>query len=77
MAFNESFVNNLAEHLTIFLGGATTMGIIAHAVQTFPVPKNAYGAWLLGVIQFAVGQRERSKNTLQGAATETIAAPLK
>lgn len=52
-----------------FLSGAVGFGIIAHAVNTFPTPANLYGAWLLGVIQFAVGQRVAAKNTLQGLQT--------
>lgn len=37
------------------------MSVIGHAVNTFPVPSNKYLAWLLSVIQFAVGQREQSR----------------
>jgi hypothetical protein len=39
------------------------MSIIGHAVNTFPVPANKYGAWLLSVVQFAVGQRTQAKQT--------------
>jgi len=52
--------------------GATGLGIIGHAVNTFPVPKNQYGAWMLGVIQFAVGQRVAAKNTLNGKDSKII-----
>ena len=63
------------EHLGFIFGGATAMGIIAHAVNTFPTPKNPYGAWFLGVVQFAVGQRVAAKNTLQGMDTVATAMP--
>lgn len=56
------------------LTGATAFGIIAHAVQSFPTPKNPYGSWLLGVVQFAVGQRQRAQNTVNGAQTLTFPA---
>ncbi len=57
--------------LTGLLTGGVAFGIIAHAVQTFPTPENKYGAWLLGAIQYAVGQRERALNTLAGSDTAT------
>ena len=53
----------LLEHLEYFFTGAAGLGIVAHAVNTFPIPKNPYGQWLLGVIQFAVGQRQLAKTT--------------
>ena len=51
------------------MGGATAVGIIAHAVQSFPTPTNKYAAWFLGVIQFAVGQRQQAINTMGGFKT--------
>jgi hypothetical protein len=62
-------MHHLAEHWGDVLAGASVVGLVAHAVNTFPTPDNAYGAWLLGVIQFAVGQRVASKNTLKGMDT--------
>jgi len=62
-----------APHLTGLLTGGVAFGVIAHAVQTFPVPDNKYGAWLLGTIQYVVGQRERGLNTLAGSDTATAA----
>lgn len=58
--------NNFGEHVTIFLAGSTAMGLIGHAVSTFPVPSSALGKWLLGVIQFAVGQRMQAMQTRTG-----------
>lgn len=55
--------------------GAAALATIAHAVNTFPTPLNKYGAWLLGVVQFAVGQRIAAKNTIQGLDTVAIGAP--
>ena len=55
-----------------FLSGATVMGLIAHAVNTFPTPSNKYGAWFLGNIQWFVGQRTIANNTKQGLQTEAI-----
>lgn len=55
-----------------FLFGATGFGLIAHAVNTFPTPDNKYGKWLLGTIQFAVGQRTIANNTFQGLQTDAV-----
>lgn len=61
--------NNLSEHITIFLAGSTAMSLIAHAVNTFPVPTSQFGKWLLGLIQFAVGQRLEATQTRNGAGS--------
>lgn len=50
----------------IFLGGSTAIGILGHAVSTFPTPKSAMGQWFLGCIQFIVGQRLQAKQTMGG-----------
>lgn len=50
-------------HLVFALSGATALGIVSHAVNTFPVPKNKYGQWLLGVVQYTVGQRLNASKT--------------
>lgn len=55
-----------------FLAGSTVIGIIAHAVDTFPTPDNKYGQWLLGTVQFIVGQRLKGSNTVQGKDTTVI-----
>ena len=54
------------------LSGAGVFGVIAHAVATFPTPANKYSAWLVGAIQYGVGQRVAGANTIQGK--DTIAA---
>lgn len=59
-------VDHLWDHWGDVLTGATAVGIVAHAVNSFPTPTNKYGSWLLGVIQFAVGQRYVGQNTIQG-----------
>jgi hypothetical protein len=59
-------------HLMIFLSGSTALGVVAHAVSTFPTPRNPYGAWFLGVVQFTVGQRTAARNTLEGKDTEAF-----
>ena len=63
---------NFMEHATIFLAGSTGMALVGHAVQTFPPQKNPYANWLLGVVQFLVGQRYRSANTFEGVKSMTI-----
>lgn len=58
--------------LMIFL---TLLG--AHAVNSFPVPDNKYGRWLLGVAQWIFAFRGRSANTFQNQDTITSPTPKK
>lgn len=58
------------EHLLVFFSGSTAIGVIAHAVATFPTPKNPYGQWFLGIIKFIVGQRVSAINSINGLQTE-------
>lgn len=46
------------------LSGATVIGALSHMVNTFPIPSNPYAKWLLGSIQYIVGQRENASNTI-------------
>ena len=64
-----------SQDLVSFLAGSTVIGIIAHAVNTFPTPANKYGQWFLGTIQFIVGQRVAASNTLKGQDTITAGVP--
>ena len=66
----DSLLSGWGLHLALFFGGAAGLSLVAHAVNTFPTPTNKYGAWALGVVQYAVGQRVVAKNTLQGLQTE-------
>lgn len=52
------------------------MGLLGHAVNTFPTPDNKYGRWLLGVIQWGVGQRIAAGNTFQGKDSTIVATPI-
>ena len=54
-------IQHLLAHWDDMLTGATGFAILAHAVNTFPVPQSRFGSWALGVIQFAVGQRDRAR----------------
>ncbi len=63
------------EHFVTFFAGSTALGIVAHAVNTAPTPKNVWGQWLLGVIKFAVGQRISAMNAFQGKDTMVVAVP--
>lgn len=62
-------------HYRDLLEGAAALAIVAHAVNSFPTPVNKYGSWLLGVVQFAVGQRIAGANTMQGKDTVAAAVP--
>jgi len=71
----ESLWSHIYFHAMVFGSGLSAAVIVAHAVNTFPTPRNRYGAWLLGVIQFAVGQRVAAMNTLNGLQSVVTAAP--
>jgi hypothetical protein len=57
-------IHNLTVHWDDMLFGATILGIISHAVSSFPPSGNPYINWILGIVQFAVGQRQRALITL-------------
>jgi len=57
-----------------FFAGSTALALVGHAVNTFPTPSNPYGQWLLGIIKFAVGQRQSATNALRGL--DTVVAPV-
>lgn len=63
------------EHVSIFLAGSTALGIVAHAVNTFPTPENKYGQWFLGCVKFAVGQRVSAAAAIKGSDTVTVEVP--
>ena len=63
------------EHLMTFFAGSTALALVGHAVNTFPTPSNPYGQWLLGVIKFAVGQRQSAANAMRGQDTVVVAVP--
>lgn len=68
--------SNVWEHVQIFVSGSFFLGLVGHIVQTFPPPQNKYGQWALGSIQWAVGQRLRASNTMQGEGTLTKQVPI-
>jgi hypothetical protein len=59
------------EHFQIFLTGSTALAFVAHMVQTIPPSDNKWFNWLLGGVQWLVGQRIRAANTLAGEGTLT------
>lgn len=62
------------KHVEMFFAGSTALGLIGHAVNSFPTPKNVYGQWLLGCVKFAVGQRQSAMNALRG--DDTVVTPV-
>jgi hypothetical protein len=63
------------EHFITFFAGSTALGIVAHAVNTAPTPKNVWGQWVLGIIKYTVGQRISAINMMQGNSTMVVAVP--
>ena len=57
------------------LTGATALGIIAHAVNTFPQPQSPIAKWILGTVQYAVGQRLQAQSTMSAAPFEQKTPP--
>ena len=56
-----------------FISGGLAVAFVAHAVTTFPTPKNIYGQWFLGCIKWLVGQRISAQNAFNGMQTEVTA----
>jgi hypothetical protein len=56
-----------------FASGAVAWKILGNAVDTFPTPKNIYLQWALGVIKYAVGQRETGAIVFRGLQSEVTA----
>ena len=56
-------VHNFVAHWDDMVLGATVIGILSHAVNSFPPPSNKYGLWLLSTIQYIVGQRAQAIQT--------------
>jgi hypothetical protein len=65
-------LSDFHEHLALIFGSSFATALLGHMVQTFPTPANKYGQWFIGCIQWFVGQRLRSANTMQGNDTITI-----
>ncbi len=66
--------SDFSTHVVFFLSGSTFIGIVAHAVNTFPMPKSAIGRWFLGVLQYIVGQRMQGTYTLNGGGAAQAVA---
>ena len=64
-----------SQHVSGFFTGLTFLGIVAHAVNTFPTPGNVYGQWFLGLIKFAVGQRISAMAAIKGQDTVIASVP--
>ncbi len=62
-------------HAATFFSGMTFLGIVGHAVNTFPTPGNPYGQWFLGVVKFAVGQRISAMSAFRGQDTVVASVP--
>lgn len=55
---------HLVNHWVDVIAGATFLGIASHALASFPPSSNKYVTWLLGVLQYAVGQRLQGSNNM-------------
>lgn len=62
-------------HWSEILTGAGALGLLAHAVNTFPTPQNMYGRWFLGCLQWFVGQRVAGQNTMKGQDSTIVGTP--
>lgn len=64
----EPILNNVWEHLTLMFAGGTGIGILSHAVDTWPTdgmsPKQL---WLLGMIKYFTGHRNSGAIILESA----------
>lgn len=63
-------------HWSEILSGATAWALIGHMVSTVPPSKNEWIRWLIGGVQFAVGQRNAGLNTMKGQDSTIVATPI-
>lgn len=63
----------ISNEVISFAAGSTFIGIVGHAVNTLPTPKNPYGQWFLGLIKYIVGQRISAINAFNGLQSEVTA----
>ncbi len=66
----QNVLQHVADHWGDYLSGGLAISALGHAVSTFPVPQNVYGRWLLGTIQFIVGQRIQATATKEGTTLQ-------
>lgn len=66
----EQQLGSVGYHLMLILGGSTGIGILSHALNTIPPIKNPWGRWVVGIIQFIIGQRTAAAKTINGATPE-------
>jgi hypothetical protein len=52
---------NWGESLVAFVSGASGVSIVSYAARTFPMPSNPYAAWVVRVIQYAVGNPDKAQ----------------
>jgi hypothetical protein len=52
-------------HWQEIVGTLVVWNIAAFALQTFPTPNNVYARWLMGVLQFAVANRQKMLEAFQ------------
>lgn len=74
-------MNDFFKHLTgetdaMVIASFMTLAV-AHAVNTFPVPDNKYGRWLLGCVQWVFAFKGRAENTFKNTDTVTVPVPKK
>lgn len=66
---------NWSHAIAVAAASSVFWSFVAHAVNTFPVPNNIYGRWLLGLVQWWIGQRDRALNTFSNQDTVTVPKP--
>lgn len=53
-------------HWNEIAGALVLWNIAAFALQTFPTPDNVYARWIMGVLQFAVANRQKMLEAFKG-----------
>lgn len=56
--------------ISIF-AGMPVISILTYAARKFPMPQNVYGRWALGVVQFALGNKDLSDQNFQAQSPDT------
>lgn len=56
-----------ADEVYGFIGGGFSWTLMSYAAQTFPKPKNVYGLWILGLVQFGLANKTLAQDNFKTA----------
>lgn len=62
------------EEIGSFFTGGLAFSVLSYAAQSFPPQTNPYASWLVGVVQYALANRDKGKASFEHAAGQVLQA---